>query len=61
MKHQPYSSDISPSDCFLFGYLRFKLEGFYFKNEKELLSEVKSILASISSNEYIYIYKTMDD
>ena len=58
LNHPPYSPDISPSDYFLFGYLRFKLEGFYFKNEKELLSEVKSILSSISSNEY---KKAMDD
>ena len=58
LKHPPYSPDISPSYYFLFSYLRFKLEGFHFKNEKELLCEVKSILASISENEY---KKVMDD
>lgn len=46
LKHQPYSPGISPSDYFLFEYLLFKLEGYQIRNKKELLGEMKLILAS---------------
>ena len=46
--HPPYSPDLAPSDFFLFGYIKKKLEGHSFSTKEELLEEVKTILANIS-------------
>ena len=47
--HPPYSPDLAPCDFFLFGYLKFLLQGKEFQNEKEVHEEVSKILTSIPS------------
>ena len=47
LPHPPYSPDLAPSDFFLFGYLKMKLEGCRFKDEIELLKQVDKILGDI--------------
>jgi histone-lysine N-methyltransferase SETMAR len=45
--HPPYSPDIAPSDFFLFGYLKERLAGTSFPDEKTLISAVHQILTNI--------------
>jgi len=43
----PYSPDIAPADFFLFGYVKDKLKGFFFKTVDELFEEITSIINKI--------------
>lgn len=52
LPHPPYSPDLAPSDFFLFGYLKFKLEGKIFNTEKEVLGEVARILHAIPKDQF---------
>lgn len=54
--HPPYSPDLAPSDFYLFGYLKMALEGCFFKNERELFSEVTRILNSIPTSNFKNAY-----
>lgn len=47
LQHPPYSPDLAPSDFFLFGYMKFLLEGKEFETPEGLFAEVKNILCSI--------------
>lgn len=53
----PYSPDLAPSDYFLFGYLSFMLEGYFFKTANELFDKVTEILTSIPN----YMFKNAYD
>ena len=44
----PYSPDIAPSNFFLFGYIKSKLNGQHFDSVESLLEEVQEILSEIS-------------
>lgn len=44
----PYSPDIAPSDFFLFGYIKSKLNGKHFDSVESLIEEVQEILSEIS-------------
>ena len=44
----PYSPDIAPSNFFLFGYIKSKLNGQHFDSVESLLEEVQKILSEIS-------------
>jgi histone-lysine N-methyltransferase SETMAR len=46
--HSPYSSDLTPSDFFLFGYVKGKLMGYRAETPSELLVRVQVILAEIT-------------
>ena len=47
--HPPYSPDLSPCDLFfLFGDLKYMIEGKNFSSEEELLKEVIRILKGIN-------------
>lgn len=48
LPHPPYSPDLAPSDFFLFGYIKNKLEGSKFEDPEELLLEIKRIISQIS-------------
>lgn len=48
LSHPPYSPDISPSDFFLFGYLKHMIEGRHFSSEEELVAALCEICATIS-------------
>jgi len=54
--HPPYSPDLSPSDFFLFGYLKMKLEGKNFSSDEELFLEAKRILFDIPKQMLIDVY-----
>jgi hypothetical protein len=43
----PYSPDLAPSDCFLFGYMKRKLMGYRAESESELLIRIGVIFAEI--------------
>lgn len=45
--HPPYSPDIAPSDFFLFGYVKGKMEGCHFESRDEVIEKVTSILLNI--------------
>jgi hypothetical protein len=48
MPQPPYSPDIVPSDFFLFGFLKKKLEGKKCETREKLLEEIKNIMATIT-------------
>ena len=45
----PYSPDIAPSDFYLFGYIKQKLQGCKFESVDQLLGKVNEILEDIST------------
>jgi len=47
LPHPPYSPDLAPSDFFLFGLLKNKLEGLSFDNDDELQEKTIKILKEI--------------
>ena len=47
MCHPPYSPDLAPSDFFLFGYLKTKLQGMHFTSDEELFQVACGILRAI--------------
>ncbi|KAA6313285.1 MAG: putative mariner transposase, partial [Streblomastix strix] len=46
--HPPYTTDLSPSDFYLFGYLKGKLKGSQFKTVEECVERACKILLEIS-------------
>ena len=55
--HPPYSPDIAPSDFFLFGYVKEKLKGHSFDTPEDLFEELTEILAQISHETLIQVFK----
>lgn len=49
--HPPYSPDLAPSDFFLFGVLKHRLEGKKFANPDELLEAIVEVTGSIPRSE----------
>lgn len=47
LPHPPYSPDLAPSDFFLFGYMKEKLEGAKFDSADELIEAIYSIFEEI--------------
>jgi hypothetical protein len=45
--HPPCSPDLTPSDFFLFGYVKGKLMGYQVSNAAELFVRIQMILAEI--------------
>lgn len=50
LPHPPYSPDLAPSDFFLFGYLKMRLEGKFFNSDDELFQEACNILRDIPNS-----------
>ena len=48
--HPPYSPDISPSDFFLFGYIKNKMEGHSFESREEVERYITEILQQIPND-----------
>jgi transposase len=42
--HLPYSPDLAPSDFFLFGYVKERLEGMVFPSYEELLNTIGEVV-----------------
>jgi histone-lysine N-methyltransferase SETMAR len=53
----PYSPDLSPSDFFLFGYVKNQLKGKKSKNPEALLSEIKKIMTGITKERRIRVFQ----
>jgi transposase len=45
--HPPYSSDLTPSDFFLFGHIKHCLHGIAFPSREELLATIHEIVGAI--------------
>jgi hypothetical protein len=48
--HPPYSPDLSPSDFFLFGYLKQYLRGMVFAKIEDLQKEVDRFLSTLTAD-----------
>ena len=48
--HPPYSPDIAPSDFFLFGYIKNKMEGQSYESRKEVKKCITDILQQIPTD-----------
>jgi hypothetical protein len=48
--HPPYSPDLAPSDFFLFGYVKAKLQGMEFLSDQELLEAIREVVSGIASD-----------
>jgi hypothetical protein len=46
--HLPYSSDLAPSDFYLFGYVKRCLAGLSFEDADQLLAAVEGVLEGIA-------------
>lgn len=57
LPHPPYSPDLSPSDFWLFGFLKEKLAGLHFNDDNELHQVVLTTLNNIPKKEW---QKTFD-
>jgi histone-lysine N-methyltransferase SETMAR len=53
----PYSPDLSPSDFFLFGFVKNQLRGKKCKNEESLLTEIGKIMDGISKERRIRVFQ----
>lgn len=53
----PYSPDIAPSDFYLFGMLKTKLQGRTFRTSGELMSAIRHQLSQISHDELCSVYQ----
>jgi histone-lysine N-methyltransferase SETMAR len=47
IEHPPYSSDLTPCDFFLFGYVKGKLVGKQYETPEDLVSDVRNIIEGI--------------
>ena len=57
MVQPPYSPDLAPSDFFLFGYLKYLLEGHEFASVDQLQNQLDKILKSISKSMLLDAYQ----
>ena len=53
----PYSPDLAPSDFFLFGYLKRKIEGYELNDENQLFEKVSETLYSIPNQLFVAAYE----
>jgi hypothetical protein len=56
LPHPPYSSDIAPSDFYLFGTVKGKLKGKVFESCDELMASINSELSKISKDELLRVF-----
>ena len=59
--HPPYSPDIAPSDFYLFGYIKGKLQGEHFDSVESLLDRVLEILSEISPETLKAVFLEWED
>jgi hypothetical protein len=56
--HSPYSSNLAPSDCFLFPKMKTKLEGQHFNSTEEIQQETLAVLSDIPQLEFQCCFET---
>jgi hypothetical protein len=54
--HPPYSPDLAPPDCFLFGHVKRNLIGYRAENLSELLVRIQVILRAIPSETLVEVF-----
>jgi hypothetical protein len=59
--HPPYSPDLAPSDCFLFGQMKKALQDAEFQSVQELLDEVVRLVTQIPSDTLIITFREWID
>jgi hypothetical protein len=52
-----YSSDLSPSDFFLFGMLKKRMPGISHSSPDELISAISELMASVQKDQLVCVYK----
>jgi hypothetical protein len=57
VEHPPYSPDLAPCDFFLFGYLKFMLEGLFFESDEELIAATREIMAGIPRKTFEKVFE----
>jgi transposase len=57
LPHPAYSPDLAPADFWLFGYLKFMLEGHSFETAEELQEKVTEILMSIPTSTFGAVFE----
>jgi transposase len=55
--HSPYSPDLSPSDFFLFGYVKERLKGIVFPSYEELLDAIGEVMTGIESETLTAVFE----
>lgn len=59
--HPPFSPDIAPSDFYLFGYVKNRLQGLHFDSMESLLENVVEILSEITKDTLKKVFKDWMD
>jgi hypothetical protein len=54
--HPPCSPDLAPSDYFMFGYVKERLEGMMFPSYEELLDTISEVVTGIESETLIAVF-----
>jgi hypothetical protein len=54
--HPPYSPDLTPSDSFLFGYVKRNLMGRHAENLSELLVRIQVIMRAIPGETLVEVF-----
>jgi histone-lysine N-methyltransferase SETMAR len=55
--HPPYSSDLAPSDFFLFGYVKGRLKEMVFPSYEELLDAISEVVTDIESESLTSVFE----
>jgi hypothetical protein len=55
--HPPHSSDLAPSDFFMFGYVKERLKGMMFPLYEELLDIIGEVVTSIESKTLTAVFE----
>jgi transposase len=55
--HAPYSPDLAPSNFFLFGYVKKRLNGMVFPSYEELLDAISEVVTGIKSETLTAVFK----
>jgi transposase len=58
MPHPPYSPDLAPSDFYLFGTVKQRLQQAQFSEEDDFFEELDTILMSISKDELMKVFQS---
>jgi hypothetical protein len=54
--HPPYPPDLAPSDFYLFGYVKYQLQGHEFTKGAEFVSAISEILNQIPTNTLVNVF-----
>jgi hypothetical protein len=55
--HPPHPSDLAPSDFFLSGYVKHRLQGIIFPSGEELLAGIREVPGEIPLETLAYLFR----